>query len=308
MAAGNDGRVTTSAAQISDASAAKNCITVGCTYSSRPTTGVSYDASSLVPSDPAVIADFSSRGPTSEYRVKPDVTAPGVAILSTCSRSRAIAASSKERFGVSTDPLYMFNSGTSMATPLVAGCCAVLRQMLDANGYTEPSAALVKALLINGALSHGELHGDRSNASINPSPTFGFGRVDLERAMVLPLAPEDGGVHDEKVEIRAGGIWTRLTQPITGEKRTIKITLVWTDPPGVDIQRNLTLELRKHQPPQQFIPVAKAVQPRGIPNNVQQIIYHDLEVGRRWAVVVQAGAFVPINSVQPFAVVWSLSP
>ena len=48
--------------------------------------------------------------------------------------------------------MYFFDSGTSMATPLVAGCAAVLRETLNKRqGIPKPSAALIKALLINGA-------------------------------------------------------------------------------------------------------------------------------------------------------------
>jgi subtilisin family serine protease len=45
----------------------------------------------------------------------------------------------------------MFEGGTSMATPLVAGCAAVVRAFLRKQGLAEPSAALMKAMIINGA-------------------------------------------------------------------------------------------------------------------------------------------------------------
>ena len=99
------------------------------------------------------MAGFSSRGPTCEGRIKPDVVAPGVAILSAASRDPEVSLETKTRFGHSDDPLWFFDSGTSMATPLVAGCAAVIREALLAGGVSTPSAALVKALLINGAMS-----------------------------------------------------------------------------------------------------------------------------------------------------------
>ena len=43
--------------------------------------------------------------------------------------------------------------GTSMATPLVAGCAAVIREALEVKyQHLNPSAALLKALIINGAV------------------------------------------------------------------------------------------------------------------------------------------------------------
>ena len=57
------------------------------------------------------IANFSSRGPTKNY-YKPDCVAPGVDIVSTSSK----------------DEFYTKMSGTSVSTPIVAGCCALLLQ------------------------------------------------------------------------------------------------------------------------------------------------------------------------------------
>lgn len=304
--------MTTSDAQIGDSAAAKNCITVGSTYSSRPSKGgSSFNATSLNPSDPTVIAVFSSRGPVKDDdqdpntngRTKPDITAPGVAILSTFSRSDLVPVSQKTIYGISSDPLYVFKSGTSMATPLVAGCCAVLRQMADANGLAEPSAALVKALLINGAMANGESHDDRSKANVSPSSTFGFGRVDLERAMILPNS-NHGGVFDEKNGTGPTRTWARFFSVTT--QSTVKVTLVWSDPPGSSIQNRLYLDVCLLRPPQLLIPIGKAFNRGDVLNNVQQVIVHGLDPGTRYAARVTAGTFVK-GGIQPFAVVWSIS-
>ncbi len=66
------------------------------------------------------IADFSSRGPTSDNRIKPDVCFPGVGIAS----CRASGTS----MGTVIDSNYTRASGTSMATPHAAGACALLLQ------------------------------------------------------------------------------------------------------------------------------------------------------------------------------------
>jgi subtilisin family serine protease len=159
FAAGNDGMDTAPSdgrvdrAQIGSQAAAKNCISVGASESLRPEIDLRYSrfgypkqplGSDKVANNAHGMAAFSSRGPTLEGRVKPDIVAPGTCILSTLS-SRA---TDTKDWGASTDPKFMYLGGTSMATPLVAGCCAVLRETLVKNGTPKPSAALIKALLV----------------------------------------------------------------------------------------------------------------------------------------------------------------
>lgn len=81
-------------------------ITVGATSSSPHTTGVSY---------------FSSKGPTGDGRLKPDIVAPGERVISAAAgklREQAQLADPKAQ--------YIENSGTSMAAPHVSGAAAGL--------------------------------------------------------------------------------------------------------------------------------------------------------------------------------------
>ena len=67
---------------------------------------------------PGVVATFSSAGPTPfDQQLKPDISAPGVAILS------SVPDSDVERAGD-----WAIFDGTSMATPAVAGAAALLLQ------------------------------------------------------------------------------------------------------------------------------------------------------------------------------------
>jgi minor extracellular serine protease Vpr len=68
-----------------------------------------------------VLASFSSRGPTNvDFRVKPDVTAPGVNVLS------SIPGTGPESCAPFGPPCWAFFQGTSMATPHLAGSAAVV--------------------------------------------------------------------------------------------------------------------------------------------------------------------------------------
>jgi hypothetical protein len=99
---------------------------------------------------PQGIVAFSSRGPTVDGRIKPDVVAPGTDIVSARSR-----ASSSTGWGVlAGNTNYCFMGGTSMATPLAAGAATLVRQYaVDLRGMENPSGALLKAALAGGARS-----------------------------------------------------------------------------------------------------------------------------------------------------------
>lgn len=106
-------------------------------------------------SDNDVRALTSSQGPTlGSYRLKPDVAAPGVNIMGA-------------RAGARDSDLYYPDSGTSMATPVVAGAAALLMQE-----HPDWTWGQVKAHLVTTADTH-ESH---------MSWSVGGGRVNLERA------------------------------------------------------------------------------------------------------------------------------
>lgn len=96
-------------------------------------------------------AAFSSRGPTAFASAKPDVSAPGVNIMSTVPVPRD-AIGRLIPFPQRGD-LFDRKSGTSMATPIVAGAVALLIQQRRQQGLSDDPASVRAALLANAIAS-----------------------------------------------------------------------------------------------------------------------------------------------------------
>ncbi|UXI70257.1 S8 family serine peptidase [Tahibacter amnicola] len=251
FAAGNEGvdgnaNGIIDAGSIGSPATAKNCLSVGASESARP--GISKPwggpwasrypaqpiASDLWADNHSGMAAFSSRGPTRDGRIKPDVVAPGTAILSARSRNALVGSF----WGASSDPDYCFMGGTSMATPLVAGSAAVVRQFLRQQNRGTPSAALLKAMLINGATDMAGQYVP-SEAGVLPNNAEGFGRINLARSVNADQA-ERLDVLDEGTALDTGEEY-RVSIPVECTGRILKVTLVWSDPPGSSLQNDLDL-------------------------------------------------------------------
>jgi hypothetical protein len=102
------------------------------------------------------ISGFSSRGPTWDGRVKPDLVAMGSGV-------RLITARSRDRYGS--------GGGTSFAAPLVAGCAAIV---MGAHPDWGPEAVR-DALMWSG---------DRA---AKPDPTYGWGVPNVRHAILYPM-------------------------------------------------------------------------------------------------------------------------
>ena len=143
IAAGNGGP---GARTVGEPGAAFNILSVG----------AMNDMNTIVRTDDT-IAGFSSRGPTGDGRLKPDIVAPGFDITSANAFWEGVAA-----------PDFVSMSGTSMATPHVAASHILLM-----NGIGSTFPPRYKALLLNSAEDRGTAGGDT---------TYGWGYIDLQRA------------------------------------------------------------------------------------------------------------------------------
>lgn len=170
------------------------------------------------------IAAFSSRGPTDDKRMKPDVVAPGANILSVHSQVEG----ANELWGLLNQD-YAWSGGTSMSTPLTAGAAAVARQYLvQTVGITNPTAALVKGFLMHTATdlypgqfgTGGKATGQEMLAT-RPNPHQGFGRVNMDYATNF-----DGNVIAGKIS-QSGIIKLKLNN-----LPDFKVTMIYTDAPG----------------------------------------------------------------------------
>jgi subtilisin family serine protease len=130
--------------------------------------------------NPGNRASFSSRGPTYDERIKPDVSAPGVNVVSSINSftSDDFTSVASTNFN---GRIYHFAafSGTSMASPAAAGVVAL---MLEANPLL--SAAQVKSILRSTARQD-----NRTGPITAPgSPLWGMGRVTANSAIALALS------------------------------------------------------------------------------------------------------------------------
>ncbi len=133
--------------------------------------GVARKALTVAASDKQdQLAGFSSRGPVRglESVVKPDIAAPGVSISSTVPIAGPLGSAERYR------PL----SGTSMATPHIAGAAALLRQL-----HPTWAPALVQANLMNTAKDLGKVVYEQ-----------GAGRVQVAQAAAAPLVAVPGSL------------------------------------------------------------------------------------------------------------------
>ncbi len=172
------------------------------------------------------MASFSSCGPTSDSRIKPEITVPGSSIVS-----------ANNDLSVTTNNCGTLSlSGTSMATPGAAGLTALIRQYYTDGWYPTgtkvptdsftPSAALLRASLINS----GE---NMTGTTAIPANCQGWGRVLLENVLYFSPEARKLWVRDDTVGYATGSTnEDKSWNFAVNSGQSFKATLAWTDFPS----------------------------------------------------------------------------
>ncbi len=148
-----------------------------------------------------------------------------------------VATQALQDANASVAPWYRYERGTSMAAPVVSGTLALIQEYYLKVFGTNPSPALLKALLINGARS---VSGDYRYGNAKEINDQGWGIFNLPN--VLPgmsnAAPgAAAAVHFYEQSIAkalvTGQQFTRTVRVAAAAVADpLRFTLVWTDPPG----------------------------------------------------------------------------
>jgi subtilisin family serine protease len=152
---------------------------------------------------PGPIASFSSEGPTYDERIKPDVSAPGVNVISSINSytTRSYTSVANTVFNGRTYDFAAF-SGTSMSSPATAGVVAL---MLEANPLLSPSD-------VRNILKLTARQDNRTGTIIMPgSVEWGMGKVTATDAIQMALTTVSIG------EEIASNILTLFPNPVQNE-------------------------------------------------------------------------------------------
>lgn len=237
VSAGNNGSGPTTTGSPGNA---KNAITVG----------------ALGHSGSKVVASFSSRGPTVDGRLKPDIMAPGSSTVS--------ASGDASTTGTIEAAVSKGLSGTSMSAPTIAGNAGLVRQFFTDGFYPRgtktiadsynPSGMALKAVLLNG--TNPILNSNTAPTDQFFNGNYGWGRGWTDSNLWFTTTPSAFGNDNRRLRIfertNVAGVQTGDTQEYTianvAAGQELRATLTWYDPEAtsgaaLSLVNNLDLEV-----------------------------------------------------------------
>ncbi|MEM4259639.1 MAG: S8 family serine peptidase [Candidatus Woesearchaeota archaeon] len=242
---------------------AKNSLSVGGTYVDTDT-----------------VWDGSSRGPTKDGRIKPDITAPS------CKTYGGIKSTSNNM-----NDYIILDCGTSYAAPSVSGSVILIYEKYNEFYNQDPLPSTVRAIVYHTAEDLG---------NTGPDYIYGYGRINIQRAIDLIIA--DDGINNiiRENEINSGEQDIYLLN-VPDNKTELKVTLVWDDKQAspqtnITLVNNLDLELESPSgqifrpwildPENPNLPATTGIDNR---NNVEQILINNPQPGQ-WIIRINSAA------------------
>ncbi|KAI0387432.1 peptidase S8/S53 domain-containing protein [Hypomontagnella monticulosa] len=238
-------------------------------------------------------------------RNKPDLVAPGDHIYSALSRHSELKLdklfprasndppqNNFDYYGTSPSAdggQYIFFSGTSHSTPLVAGCAAVISEALAPADQDRPPASAIKAVLVNNTLDLSATGKNKRGPLVGPAPdgAQGYGLIDLQSALenvennqVGKVICNGGPLTERGSESYKINLYSKSVlapQPIT-----LSVTLVWTDFPHEEIVNSLRLKVTDSKKNWRLGNIKKDnpdVAQYDEKNNVQKVEWDNIPVG-----------------------------
>jgi subtilisin family serine protease len=302
---------------ISEEANAKNALIVGGSESLRNWVGGGAIGSA---SNINEMYGSSGRGPAVGDRFKPDIIAPATWILSVRSANCQPGCTGNALPGgvvpglAAWAPNYMYLSGTSMATPLVAGTAVLTREYYAKKMKTaNPTAALIKATLIQGAQDMPAAGDENHTTGGIPNSDEGFGRLNLSKAL-FPLGTHNTVIFDEAAPFKEDGKEDYIYYEIRASQlHPLEVTLVWMDELGAFVSDGSLvndLDLKAESP--SGIIYKGNMMTNGVStpnpgskdskNNVEKLIINDTEDGF-YNITVRSYDLYSFTSGQDYAII-----
>ncbi|HEV7781775.1 MAG TPA: S8 family serine peptidase [Chitinophagaceae bacterium] len=233
------------------------------------------------------MTNYSSFGPANDGRVKPEICAVGDAVFST-------------NFPALNS--YVTMSGTSMATPGIAGTTTLLAQRYkQLNGNVLPPSALIKNIACNTAQ-------DLGNAG--PDYRFGFGRINsLQAVRILEQ-------NRYTLSTIATGATNDITITVPAGASRLRVMLTWNDPAAaanVAVALVNNLDLRVVEGANTYLPwilnpntpAAAATQADDNISNIEQVTVMNPAPGTYTLRVI--GEAITTGPSQSYALTWDVN-